>query len=224
MLTHNWLALRVSNKNVRDHLPMIRGIVYDLGCGMRPYEDDIRAFADGYIGVDWSNTPHALKADIVSDLNKPLPIEDGAADNVISFQVLEHLFEPRTMLSEAFRILKPGGRFFLSVPFQWRIHEAPHDYFRYTKYGLKYLLENAGFKHVDIKETSGFWSMWFLKLNYQTQRLVRGPRFLRVSMQAILVPIWFTTQVMGPLLDRCCADWRETSGYFVVGSKPSGNQ
>jgi hypothetical protein len=53
-------------------------------------------------GVDWSGTLHELKADILADLNEPLPIEDQVADTVVSLSVLEHLREPQTMLNEAF--------------------------------------------------------------------------------------------------------------------------
>src|SRR5258705_3003446 len=117
-----------------------------------------------------------MKADIVADLNQRLPIPDGVADTVVSFQVLEHLNEPQTMLDEAHRILAPGGCLVLAVPFQWWVHEAPHDYFRYTRFGLRHLLTKAGFSDVVVQETSGFWTTWLLKLNYQTVRLIRGPR------------------------------------------------
>ena len=79
-----------------------------------------------------------MKADIVADLNKPLPIESEVADVVVSISVLEHLCEPMTMLSESFRILKPGGSILLQVPWQWWIHEAPYDFYRYSPYGLNY--------------------------------------------------------------------------------------
>lgn len=219
LLTHNWLALRISNSNVRKHAPQMRGTVYDLGCGTRPYEQDILSFADRYIGVDWSNSPHELKADVAADLNEPLPIPDGVADTVVSFQVLEHLREPKMMLKEAYRIMKPGGRIFIAVPFQWRIHESPHDYFRYTRFGLKYLMESVGFVDVEVAETTGFWSMWLLKLNYQTARLVRGPRPLRVLIRALLVPFWFVNQSAAPMMDRLFRDRHETAGYFAWGTR-----
>ena len=80
------------------------------------------------------------------------------------------------MLNEAFRILKPGGAIVLQVPWQWRVHEAPHDYFRYTPYGLKYLFEKAGFVDVVVEPQSGFFTMWILKMNYFSTRFIRGPR------------------------------------------------
>ena len=205
---------------MRCHLSLFRGVVYDLGCGERPYEADISRVATQYVGVDWSNTIHTLRADIIADLNERLPIADSVADTVVSFQVLEHLSEPQTMLDEAHRILRRGGRIVLTVPFQWWVHEAPYDYFRFTSFGLLHMLSKAGFADIIVEPTSGFWTMWILKLNYQTVRLVRGPMPMRVLARAILVPMWFLGQVMAPLLDRVWPSPEETVGYLAFAHKP----
>lgn len=218
-LAPNWLALKINNRDISRNLLMMRGVVYDLGCGTRPYEKDILRHADKYVGVDWSNTIHGLNANVVADLNETLPISDASADTVVSFQVLEHLCAPQTMLCEANRILKRGGRIFLSVPFQWWIHEAPHDYFRYTRYGLAHLFERAGFTDVHIQETTGFWTMWLLKLNYQTARLVRGPKIIRWLATALFLPLWLFDQLLAPQLDRLWPARSETAGYFVSALK-----
>jgi len=216
---HNWLVIKLNNKNVRNKLADIRGVVYDLGCGIRPYEKDILAVADRYIGVDWSNTIHELKSDIIADLNQPLPIGDKVADTVVSFQVLEHLCEPQIMLNEAFRILKPSGTIILTVPFQWWVHEAPHDYFRYTRHGLEYLLGKVCFVDVIVKESSGFWSMWVLKLNYQLARLVRGPKLVRWFIRLCLLPLWISSQLIAPMIDRYWHAPQETAVYIATAKK-----
>jgi len=218
LLSHNWLVIRANNDFLRRCLPL-PGVIYDFGCGTRPYEEDFLEHADRYIGVDWSNTPHKLKADIVADLNKPLPIANEVADHVVSFQVLEHLSEPQVMLREAHRILRPEGTLRLAVPFQWWIHEEPWDFCRYTRYGLSQMLAKAGFSQVQIEESSGFWAMWFLKLNYQTLRIIRGPFLVRRSIRWSLVPFWWANQRLAPLLDRHWAEPRETAGYYVTAKK-----
>lgn len=220
LLQHNWLALKINNQEIANKLHLMKGVVYDLGCGIRPYESDILTVANRYIGVDWSNTLHGLQADIVANLNKPLPIEDNVADTVVSFQVLEHLSEPQTMLNEAFRILRDGGYIHLSVPFQWWVHEAPYDFFRYTNYGLEHLFTKAGFIDIEIKAISGFWTMWLLKLNYQSCRLIRGARPSRGLIKGILIPFWWINQTIAPLLDKYWSSESETAGYFVTARKP----
>ncbi len=218
-LDDNWLALKINNDTTRRMLKYIQGTVYDLGCGERPYEPDILTVAQKYIGVDWGETLHTLKADIVADLNKPLPIESSVADTVTSFQVMEHLCEPQVFLSEAYRILK-GGRILLTVPFQWWVHEAPYDYFRYTPFGLKYLFEKAGFVDVEIAPSGGFFVMWILKMNYFSSRFVRGPRPLRLLIRSLLIPLWFFDQVFAPYLDTLDRKpTLEAPGYVVLVRK-----
>jgi len=153
-------------------------------------------------------------------LNKPLPIDSEIADTVISFQVMEHLCEPQNMLSEANRILKKNGKIILTVPFQWWVHEAPYDYYRYTIYGLQYMFEKAGFKNINITPASGFFSMWVLKINYFSARFIKGPQFIRVFIRMVMVPIWYLGQLLAPILDKLDKNPNlETVGYTVVAKK-----
>jgi len=217
---HNWLAKKNINDRVHEALSGFSGTVIDFGCGTRPFEADILLYAKEYIGLDWGNTLHGTHADVIADLNKPLPIANASADHVVSFEVIEHLAEPATMLCEAARVLRSGGRLTLSAPFQWWIHEEPWDYQRFTRYGLDYQLRKAGFTEISITPTSGFWSMWLLKFNYQTKRLIRGPRALRMILRALLTPAWWLNQTIAPWLDKIWLEERETAGYFVTARKP----
>jgi hypothetical protein len=62
--------------------------------------------------------------------------------------------------------------------------------------------------------------MWLLKFNYQTTRLIRGPRVLRIAIRAFLIPIWWINQTIAPWLDKLWPEERETAGYFVAARKP----
>ncbi|PPK51363.1 methyltransferase domain-containing protein [Marinobacter persicus] len=218
---HNWLVYDIGDHFLAKYSPNYKGTLYDLGAGESPYKDFFLQHADQYIAVDWAGSFHDTKADIAADLNKPLPIDSEVADTVVSLSVLEHLCEPQTMLNEAFRILKPGGGMVLQVPWQWWIHEAPFDFFRYTPYGLKYLFEKAGFVDVTVEPQSGFFTMWILKGNYFSQRFIRGPRPLRALVKAALLPFWYLGQKLAPLLDKLDKNWAlETSGYYVTAKKP----
>ncbi|HNX77625.1 MAG TPA: class I SAM-dependent methyltransferase [Candidatus Rifleibacterium sp.] len=217
---NNWLVYEINHRFFNRYSKYIGETIYDLGCGEMPYKDFFLQFAKRYIGVDWSGTLHELKADVVADLNQKLPIANEVANTVVSISVLEHLCEPQIMLNEAFRILKPGGKIILQVPWQWWVHEAPHDFFRYTPYGLKYLFEKAGFRDVVVEPASGFFTMWFLKFNYFSARFVMGPRPIRFLIKLLLTPIWFLLQLLAPMLDKLDRNWQlESSGYWVVAAK-----
>jgi SAM-dependent methyltransferase len=218
---YNWLAYDIGDHLLVKNINYYKGILYDLGSGESPFRDFFLQYAEQYIAVDWSGSFHTTNADIAADLNKPLPIESEVADAVVSLSVLEHLCEPQMMLNEAFRILKPRGGIVLQVPWQWWIHEAPYDYFRYTPYGLKYLFQKAGFVNILVEAQAGYFTTTVLKWNYFTRRFIRGPKPLRWLIKAILLPFWYLGQKIAPLLDKLDRNWAlETSGYYVTARKP----
>lgn len=219
--THNWLAYQIGDRLLERHAPLLNGVLYDLGAGESPYRDFFLRYADQYVAVDWAGSLHDTKADIVADLNEPLPIEDRVADTLVCLSVLEHLREPGLMLGEACRILKPGGALLLQVPWQWWIHEAPYDFFRYTPYGLKYLLEHAGFVGIQVEPQAGFFTTVILKLNYFSLRFIIGPRPVRWLMRSLLGVFWYLGQSLAPWLDHLDRKWElEAPGYFVTAKRP----
>lgn len=109
----------------------------------------------------------------------------------------------------------------LQVPWQWWIHEAPHDYFRYTPSGLRYLLERAGFTQIHVEPQAGFFTMIISNFNYFSLRFIRGPRPLSVVLRGLFGIAWYLGQVMAPLLDRLDREWElETTAYCVTAGKP----
>ena len=217
---YNWRSYVDGDKCLLSVVSLYKGRLYDLGSGESPYKNFFLQYADEYIAVDWASSYHNVKVDIEADLNKSLPVETEVADTVVSLMVLEHLCEPQIMLNEAYRILKPGGAIVLQVPWQWRIHEAPYDYFRYTPYGLEYMLKKAGYKSIEVRAQSGFFTMWVTKFNYFSLRLIRGPRLAKFTVKLALAPIWFIGQIISPWLDKLDKNWAAEAGaYFVTAFK-----
>lgn len=133
------------------------GRLLDVGCGDKPYENIFRNVNE-YVGIDLPIEQSANKSEKNADIfcsALKLPFEDATFDTVLSTQVLEHVPDPRLMFSEMSRVLKKDGILILTAPFIWSLHEEPHDYFRYTKYGLRYLAKNSGFEIIYIKPTCG---------------------------------------------------------------------
>ena len=97
---------------------------------------------DNGVGCDDWDYSKVLKLDLY-DLNE---FENEKFDVVFLFQVLEHLDNPEKALSEICRVTKSNGHVFISVPLSQSIHQVPHDYYRYTPYGLRVILRRHGFE------------------------------------------------------------------------------
>lgn len=105
------------------------GRVLDIGGGVNfGYANLIRI--EGCL--DSINISPEVKPTFVADLNKELPIADEAYDNVICFNTLEHIHEDRLSIHEMLRVLVPGGRFVITVPFLFPRHGRYGDYHRHT--------------------------------------------------------------------------------------------
>ena len=131
--------------------------VLDAGAGEAPYRE-LFAHCD-YVTTDWTESVHpgARRADVIASLDA-LPLADASFDGVVCTQVLEHVANPAAALGELHRVLRPGGRIWLTVPLTWPLHEEPFDFYRYTPYGLTSLLERAGFDEVDVGPRNGYFA------------------------------------------------------------------
>ena len=124
--------------------PKISGALLDVGCGQKPYRALFEV--DEYIGLELDTPENRARklADCYYDGSR-FPFEDARFDGIVCNQVLEHVFDPQGFLGELRRVLRPGGKLLLTVPFVWDEHEQPWDYARYTSFGLRDLLEAGGF-------------------------------------------------------------------------------
>lgn len=131
--------------------------VLDAGAGNAPYAELFRHCS--YVTSDWTHSPHdaAEDVDIIASLDD-LPLDDCVFDAVVCTQVLEHVPNPLAALEELRRVLAPGGRLWLTAPLVWEVHEEPYDFFRYTAYGLRSLLEHAGYVDVDVRPLNGYFT------------------------------------------------------------------
>lgn len=131
------------------------GTVLDIGSADRWLRLHLTTEAR-YLALDYPATAKGLygtRPDIYADACR-LPFADGSIDAVACFEVLEHVRDPDAVLAEIARVLVDGGVAEMSMPFLYPVHDAPHDYQRWTAYGLRRSLARAGLE-VDTLEAAG---------------------------------------------------------------------
>jgi SAM-dependent methyltransferase len=141
----------------RRTLPLVRahgrGRCLEAGAGRSPWRAPLAAQGARVTSLDVEDRSGSL--DLVADLQAMPEIADASFDTVLCTQVLEHVPRPGAALAEIARVLAPGGHLILSVPHLSLLHEVPHDYFRFTRFGLESLLEAAGLRVLELSECGG---------------------------------------------------------------------
>lgn len=126
------------------------GCLIDIGCGDTPYIKHIPPAVTQYDTFDIEK--RSAKVTYIGDVTNMHMIKNDAYDTLLCLAVLEHVSDPFSAIKEMRRILKKDGTCILSAPHIARLHEEPHDYFRYTHYGIKALLEKNGFRIIEIEK------------------------------------------------------------------------
>lgn len=219
---HHFSAAAYSQLQVS--LPMalthLRGRVLDVGCGDMPFRAELEPRVMAYDGLD--PFPRSTRVRYVADAQDMSVIADGAYDSVLCLEVLEHVPDPFQAMAEIGRILAPGGTLVLSVPHLSRLHDLPHDYFRYTRHGVERLLARGGLEPLEIRARGGLFSF----LSHQFSTIALG---LIWGIPVVRDLAWHLNDwllVRGAWwLDRVT----DREGYFALGyvaaaRKPAGGQ
>jgi SAM-dependent methyltransferase len=236
----DWVDIQWSliERTLKSVAPRARGRLLDVGCGDKPYEAWFRPFVTSYVGIEHAATFAATSAgqrahaDVVYD-GRSMPFRDGAFDTVLSVQVLEHTPHPGVLVKEMARVLAPDGLLMLTAPFSFRVHEQPHDYFRFSPYGLAKLCGDAGLEITETLHLGSLWSVLGHKLNtYLSFRVARvGGLIQQMGKLGHEAPAqerlrWWTLPVVGPavvgtsvasrVLDRVAYEPEESLGFMVL--------
>jgi len=150
-------------ENVAQSLPANASIL-DAGAGECVYKSFFSHC--NYMAIDLAvgeSRWNYANLDYIAPLHE-MPIDDGTFDALLCTQVLEHLELPRESIKEMYRVLKPGGKLYVTVPMAHPEHQSPHDFFRYTSYGLESICRHAGFHDIKITPFGGLWVRWAYEL------------------------------------------------------------
>jgi SAM-dependent methyltransferase len=139
--------------NARSLPPKARLLDAGSGEGMyRPFFSHVEYESADFCKVDKTYGAVTYECDLAA-----IPVENSRYDAVLCTQVMEHLPEPQKVLEEFYRVLKPGGRLWISAPLYFEEHEIPHDYYRYTRYGLTHRVRSAGFEVLSVDWLEGYY-------------------------------------------------------------------
>ena len=222
--------------------PQAHGRLLDVGCGDKPYEHLFLPYVSEYLGIEHEASFNATAAshakrrpDLLYD-GQRLPFDDRSFDTVLNVQVLEHTPHPAALIAEMARVLKDDGVLLLSAPFQFRLHEEPHDYYRFSPHGLRVLCAAAGLEIVEVHNQGSLWSVLAHKLNSYLAFKVARVGALAQSMgklphedRSVARTRFWTLPVVAPLmlglsgsarvLDRALPDPEEALGFLIVARR-----
>lgn len=163
--------------------------------------------------VDWDYAD----IDCIGDL-AAIPLAENSFDGALNIVVLEHLPRPDLALAEIARCLKPGGRLLLIAPQQWEVHQAPHDYFRFTRYGLQELCNRAGLTLDTIEPIGGYFSLLARRLTGSLNFFQGGARWIFFPLVALAIAPF---ALLLPSMDYLDSKKDFTLAYKCIACKPS---
>ncbi|MDW8465858.1 MAG: class I SAM-dependent methyltransferase [Chloroherpetonaceae bacterium] len=207
-------------KAVKENISLFRGKLLDVGCGQMPYKSLILSNNPGvteYIGLDIGEY-FGSKPDLFWD-GETIPLSDESVDCAMATELLEHCPNPAKVLSEIYRVLRPEGLLFFTVPFIWPLHLVPNDEYQYTPFSLRRLLAQAGFRDISIKALGG----WDVSLAQMLSIWVRY-RPMRYRYRVILAYALTPVVKLLSVLDKKPSSFTDNTmanGWYGVARKLS---
>lgn len=166
-------------------VPHLHGWVLDVGAGSAPFASRLRAAR--YVALERESK---YRPAVVASATM-LPFAACAFDGVICTEVLEHLPDPRLCLREVVRVLSLGGYVYVTAPMLWSLHYEPHDYYRFTGYGLRVLAEEVGLEVLRVEPIGGLLSFVSMRICEKLFNLAKKLGFFLPRRQRVLwAAVW----------------------------------
>jgi SAM-dependent methyltransferase len=217
------LQLLTCTRFLSPHLAGMNGAVLEVGCSEMPFRGLLPA-GTKYTGLD---VPQAdgfgmRRHPEIEDFDGlHIPFADASFDHILCTEVLEHAEDPVVLVAEMHRVSRRGGTLLATVPFSARVHHAPYDYHRFTRFGLARMF--AGLGAVEVSERGDDLAVIANKLIIVCLQIARPSRALvwRVLLLALAGPLLALPALRIAYLSLSCG-WGSKSdplGYGIRAQK-----
>jgi SAM-dependent methyltransferase len=186
----------------------LNGRVLDVGGGTRKSSYLSLLRVEGQL--DSLNIDRDRAPTFIADLNQPLPIATATYDTLLSLNTLEHVREDVFALREMTRILKPGGRMLLFIPFLYRVHGSPSDFHRHPKPWWEAVLRDLGLE-ASVKAIGGS--------RYVAAYALAEPSRFHAPFRLAIFALEAISRRLRPDTHRTDSDY--AIGYFIEARKPA---
>lgn len=232
-------ARKLSNKWIRENASHICGKVLSIGS-----RDDLdgeghtyRSYFTSAEEYTTSEPTREFSSDLIIDIRSMPEIRSASYECIFCSGVLEHVDFLEDAVSEMVRVLKPGGKLFLGVPFRQPIHLAPQDYWRFTEHGIKTLLHRNGMEIEDIcpidEEEQNFPAAYWVSA-HKTPDTATDNAKIEVAANSSLINIQHNIPHQGRqvhivladrgwILERCAIEIAKRFSYISLSNVPDGN-
>lgn len=224
ILHPQWLTDRFHIQSRRILREIRQSLILDIGSGDSRNQKLLDASNEFY-RLDYPQTSQRYRSspDVYGDACN-LPFKTESLDVVFLFEVLEHIACDDQALREIRRVLRPGGRFYTSVPFIYPVHDAPNDYRRFTIHGVRLLLNEAGFSpRKEIQHGNSFVTALQM-LNLAFLEVVRDvanqrSRIIGLILGLVIYPFCILVNLLSLPLTWLPSRSASCFGHFVVAER-----
>lgn len=159
------------------------------------------------VGIDIYSSPITQ---LIADAHR-LPFAAGSFDGVLIQAVLEHVLEPRTVVDEIHRVLKPTGIVYAETPFMQHVHEGPYDFTRFTESGHRWLFKD--FERISSGSILGAGTQLQWSLSFTARGLLRSHR----AGRAVHTALFWLRYLDGAIEPRFAVD--AASAVYFLGRR-----